>query len=349
MKVIIASTIVPFVKGGGTFIVDWLEQMLVEYGHQVETLKIPFHSWYPEMLDQMLALRLLDLTDSADRLIAIRTPSYLLRHPNKVLWFIHHHRTAYDLWGTKYQEIPSTVEGLRYRDAIYSADNVAFREARRIFTNSRVVSARLKKFNEIDSEVLYPPLMQPERYRTESYGDYILYVSRLVSHKRQDLAVKAMRYTRTPVRLVVAGAPDAGPGDAYVNGLCSFVEQHNLRDRVTILQDWISEDDKIKLFSNCLASIYIPLDEDSYGYSSLESHHARKAVITTTDSGGPPELIHDGENGFIVDPDPKVIARAMDRLYEDRALAQRMGEAGVQRISELGITWDTTIARLLEL
>jgi glycosyltransferase involved in cell wall biosynthesis len=299
------------------------------------------------MMDQMLALRLLDISQSADRLITIRTPSYLLRHPNKVLWFIHHHRTAYDLWGTKYQEFPNTLEGLRYRDAIYSADNVAFREARRIFTNSRVVSGRLKRFNGIDSEILYPPLMQPERYRTNSYGDYILYVSRLVSHKRQDLAVKAMRYTKTPVRLVVAGSPDTGPGDPYLAELLTFVRQHDLEKRVTVRHNWISEEDKIGLFADCLASIYTPLDEDSYGYSSLESHHARKAVITTTDSGGPPELIRDGENGFIVAPEPEAIARVMDRLYNDRALAQRMGEAGLRRISELGITWDNTIARLL--
>jgi glycosyltransferase involved in cell wall biosynthesis len=347
MKIVIVSTIVPFVKGGGVFIVDWLEEMLIRYGHQVETLKIPFHSWYPEMLDQMLGLRLLDVSESADRLIAIRTPSYLMRHPNKVLWFIHHHRTAYDLWGTKYQEIPNTQEGLRYRDAIYSADNVAFREARRIFTNSKVVSARLKKFNGFDSEVLYPPVMRPERYRSDSYGDYILYVSRVVHHKRQDLAVEAMCHTRTRVRLVVAGTPDLGPTDRHLAEMRSFAEQHDLGDRVTFMAEWISEEEKVRLFANCLASIYIPFDEDSYGYSSLEAHHARRAVITTNDSGGPLELITHEENGFVVDPEPKAIAQAMDRLYKDRAMAQRMGEAGLRRIDELGITWDHTIARLL--
>ena len=106
MRVVVASTFVPFVDGGASFMVDWLEQMLLRRGHEVETLRIPFDSHYPELLDQMLALRLLDVTAHGDRLIAIRTPSYLLRHPAKVLWFIHHHRGAYDLWGTPYQDIP---------------------------------------------------------------------------------------------------------------------------------------------------------------------------------------------------------------------------------------------------
>src|SRR5208337_73100 len=117
MRVIVASTVAPFVEGGGTFIVDWLEQMLREFGHEVDVLKIPFHSYYPEMPAQMLALRLMDIAAHGDRLIAIRPPAYLLRHPNKALWFIHHHRGVYDLWGTRYQDVPDTPVGHAYRRA----------------------------------------------------------------------------------------------------------------------------------------------------------------------------------------------------------------------------------------
>jgi glycosyltransferase involved in cell wall biosynthesis len=344
MKVVIATTIVPFIEGGAIFIVDWLDEMLRRAGHRVEVLKIPFHPCYPEMFDQMLALRLLDVAAYGDRLIAIRTPSYLLRHTNKVIWFIHHHRGAYDLWGTMYQDIPGTREGLRYRDAIFSADNMAFAESQKIFANSRVVAGRLKRFNAVDAEVLYPPLLDPERYRAESYSDYILYVSRLAHHKRQHLAIEALRYTRTPVRLILAGKADS---ETYGQQLLSSIEKYGLGDRVSILPDWISEEEKIKLFANCLGGLYIPYDEDSYGYPSLEAQHASKAVITTSDSGGPPELISDGENGFISAPDPKALAVAMDRLYDNRSLARSLGERGKERIAELGVTWDNVIAKLL--
>jgi glycosyltransferase involved in cell wall biosynthesis len=110
---------------------------------------------------------------------------------------------------------------------------------------------------------------------------------------------------------------------------------------------WITEQEKIEYFARCLASIYIPYDEDSYGYSSLESYHAGKCVISTTDAGGTSELIQDGVSGFIVDPEPKAIAAAMDRLYGDRKLARELGQAGTARIEQLGITWDRVIDRLL--
>jgi glycosyltransferase involved in cell wall biosynthesis len=70
-------------------------------------------------------------------------------------------------------------------------------------------------------------------------------------------------------------------------------------------------------------------------------------VITCTDSGGTLELIQDRSNGRIVDPEPERLAQAMDELYEDRALAERLGRAGNQTLEDLGITWDNVVGRLL--
>jgi glycosyltransferase involved in cell wall biosynthesis len=344
MRVLIASTIVPFIEGGGTFIVDWLEQVLRERGHAVEVLKLPFWSHYRAMPAQTLALRLLDVTQHGDRLIAIRPPSYLLRHPAKVLWFIHHHRGAYDLWGTEYQDLPNTPFGLAHRRAIVHSDHLAFSEARSIFTNSAEVARRLKIYNDVDAQVLYPPVLHPERFHCGEYGDYILYVSRIAHHKRQELAVEAMRHVKTPVRLVIAGKGDE---PAAEDRLRLNVERWDLSDRVTLLLKWISEEEKIELMSRCLGTIYIPFREDSYGYPSLEAHHAGKCVITTADAGGASELIVHGENGLITEPSPEALADAMDRLYSNRKLAQELGRTGVARIERLGITWDRVVERLL--
>ena len=343
MKVLIASTVVPFLEGGGTFIVDWLETMLRRHGHDVETLRIPLMSNSLRLLDQMLAVRLMDLGTNADRLICIRPPSHLLQHPNKVLWFIHHHRQVYDMWDTPHRDVPDSPFGWRLGRAIVRADEVAFAEARAIYTNSRVVGDRLRRFNRVESQVVYPPIFEPERFHCNGYGNFILYMSRAAEHKRQHLAVEAMRHVRTPVRLVLAGRAD---GEEYAERLQAQIARLDLQDRVQWLNEWISEEAKAELLADCLASIYIPEDEDSYGYSSLESHHARKAVITTDDAGGTGELITDGDNGFVTEPSPEAIAAAMDRLYEDRVMARRMGEAGAAAIDRLGITWDRVIERL---
>lgn len=342
MKFLIVSTVVPFIEGGGTFIVDWLSLKLREYGHQTDVLKLPFHSYYPEMLEQMLALRLLDVGQSADRMIAIRTPSYLLQHDQKFLWFIHHHRGAYDLWGTAYQDIPSSPAGVRLRESLITADNQALQEAKRIYTNSKVVSERIRRFNGFESEVVYPPLFSSDKFNCQEYGDFIFYPSRLTHHKRQHLAIEAMKYTRSGVRLVIAGNPES---PAYFSELKGLISKHGLEGRVKLIGAWISEEEKRDFFAHALAGLYIPLDEDSYGYPTLEAFFSKKSMITCSDSGGTLEIVRDGCNGKICAPDPKELADAFDDLFRKRQLAMDMGKTGLETIAAMKITWDNVVEK----
>lgn len=344
MKVAVASTFVPFVDGGGRMIVSDLVAALRQRGHEVDTIAIPSSSAWDSILEQTLALRLLEVSRGSDVLIAIRPPSYALRHPNKRLWFIHHHRTAYDLWGTEYQDFPDGPAGLAARDAIRRSDDRYLREARHVFTNSRTVSGRLASFNGVDSQVLYPPLGHPERFFWAPPEDYVFYPCRIASHKRQLLAVAAAASLRTDARVVIAGAPGQ-PSD--LEPLVAMIAERELEDRVTLMSRWISEQEKAELIARSLGVLYIPYDEDSYGYVSLEAAHARKPVITCSDSGGVLELVRDGEGGLVVEPDAESLAVAIDRLREDPAAATAMGERAHAVLAEKRISWDHVVDSLL--
>jgi glycosyltransferase involved in cell wall biosynthesis len=345
MKIVLASSFVPFVDGGGRFIVEWLERKLLEHGHEVERIYLPFVDYPHNMFAQMAAYRLIDLTEACDRLIAFRPPAYMLRHPCKILWFIHHIRTYYDLWNTEYRPVPDSVSGRAIRDTVFAADNATLGEARHIFTNSRTVSDRLRQFNGIESEVLYPPLRDPERFRSDGYGDEIVCVSRVEHHKRQHLLIEALRHTQTPVKLRLCGMSCSPP--TYSEELKALASRLGLDGRVVFEQRWISEEEKIERLAPALAAAYIPFDEDSYGYPSLEASHARKAILTTTDSGGVTELVIDSLNGYVCAPHPQALGAAMDRLFLDRSRALTMGQAGYQRVLDLGITWDKVVQKLL--
>jgi glycosyltransferase involved in cell wall biosynthesis len=344
MKIGLVSSAVPLINGGGRFIAEWLETELRGRGHQVETVLIPSADNPETVLQQMLAFRTINLSDAYDLVITFRPPAHVVQHPNKVVWFIHHLRQFYDLWGTPYCSVPDTAPGRALRAQIFSADNFALNEAKRVFTNSRVVKDRLAHFNAIDAEVLYPPVLAPERFRSGAYGDEIVSVCRLESHKRQHLLVEALRHTRTPVRLRLCGA---GSSPAYALDLKKTAKRLGVTDRVSIENRWITEEEKVDLLETALASAYVPFDEDSYGYPTIEAAHARRCTISVSDSGGVPEFVTDGVNGFITSPEPKAIAEAFDRLHADRAFARRMGESANERVSVLGIDWDTAIGKLL--
>ncbi|MBG1260437.1 glycosyltransferase family 4 protein [Nostoc commune] len=345
MKIAIVNTTVPFIYGGAEFLADSLQSKLIEYGHQALVIRIPF-KWYPasNIVDHMLACRLIKL-ENIDRVIALKFPSYYVKHPNKVLWLLHQFRQAYDLWGTPYQDIPNTPEGLKIRETIIHADNIYLQEAKKIYTNSHVVSNRLKRFNGFNSEILYPPLIDPHLYSCQSYGDYIFYPSRISGGKRQDLVVESFKFTKTNVKLVIAGNADT-PED--LTRIESLVDNNNLTDNVKILSKFISQEEKAHLFANALGCAYIPYDEDSYGYVTLESYQSRKPVITCTDSGGTSVVVKDGLTGYVVAPEPQAIAAAIDRLFINKNLTKSLGEAGYEHLMALNITWDNVIQRLTQ-
>jgi len=344
MKVLVASTFVPFIEGGGRMIVRDLVKAVRERGHDVDTIEIPFHSQWDVMLDQMLSLRLLDVSDDADVLVAIRTPSYAINHPNKRLWFIHHHRGAYDLWGTPWQDLPSTPAGLAMREAIRGSDDLYLRESQRIFTNSQVVADRLREFNGLDGTVLYPPLGQPETFFREDAENYVFYPCRITSHKRQYLAIEAAARLSSDMRVVIAGSPDHPD---HLAMLTDLVDAEGVGDRVEIIPRWISEQEKAALIARSAGVLYIPFDEDSYGYVTLEAFQAHKPVITCKDSGGTLEIIEDGVNGFVVESEPGSLAHAIDALaaLPDRGVA--MGDRAFGSLGQKNISWDHVVDSLL--
>ena len=135
------------------------------------------------------------------------------------------------------------------------ADNATLGEARHIFTNSRTVSDRLRQFNGIASEVLYPPLRDPERFRCDGYGDEIVCVSRMEHHKRQHLLIEALSYTRTPVKLRLCGVSNWG---IYKRDLEALTNRLGLEERVIIEHRWITEEEKAERIAACAGRCLCP-------------------------------------------------------------------------------------------
>jgi glycosyltransferase involved in cell wall biosynthesis len=344
MRIAIVNNQAPFVRGGAELLAEWLHDKLEEYGHEARIVRIPFQ-WNPpeRIIDHMLAARLVRLAN-VDRVVAFKFPAYYIPHDDKVLWLLHQFRQAYDLWGTSFQGIPNTPTGHRIRDAIVEADRLHLEEAKRIYTNSKIVGHRLGLYSGLESEPLFPPLFDSSPYRCEEYGDYFFFPSRINAIKRQHLAVEAMAHIKSDAKLVIAGPPDTSED---LDRLMGAVHEHDLERRVQVIPHWISDAEKLRLLAGARGVIYIPLGEDSYGYVTLEAFHARKPVITLMDSGGTHELIRDRYNGRIVGG-ALGLAEAIDELAENRALAERLGQSALETISELDISWDRVVRCLTE-
>ena len=178
-NILICTTQVPFTKGGAESHVDGLRRALVEAGYQAEVVALPF-KWYPptEIMRGAMAWRMLDVSAAngqpVDLVIGMKFPAYLVAHEKKVLWILHQHRSAYNLWGTPFDDLSTFPEGVRVREWIKHCDEHFIPEARKVFANSRTVAERLKHYNNIDSEALYHPPPLASQLKSGEQGDYIL-------------------------------------------------------------------------------------------------------------------------------------------------------------------------------
>ncbi len=195
MRIVVAEARVPFARDGAELHAQSLVAQLRLRGHDAETVALPFHGRKSELLEQACAWRLLNLSSSnarpIDVLIATRFPTWFARHPRKVVWLIHQHRAAYDLYGTPYSDFTGSEDDARLREQLTAMDSRMFAECERIVTNAQNTANRVQRFNGIAARPVYHPPPITGRLRSGEYGDYILLVSRLEPVKRVDLAIRA--------------------------------------------------------------------------------------------------------------------------------------------------------------
>src|SRR5437762_1173780 len=203
-------------------------------------------------------------------------------------------------------------------------DTTALSECRALFTISRNVASRLRRYNGLEGTPLYPPPHHLGLYRRDGYGDYLFYAGRLDRRKRRDLAIDAMKRVRSGARLKIAGTGPLEPElRKQIQGLA-------VEDRVELV-GFVSADDLVSLYAGCRAAYYAPFNED-YGYVTVEAFLSRKPVLTTTDAGGPLEFVSPGETGLVAEPAPEAIAAAIDAFWQaPLARVAEMGEAGHAR------------------
>ena len=189
---------------------------------------------------------------------------------------------------------------------------------------------------------------------------YALFVGRITRQKGLTHLLDAARFLNPEAQLVLcAGAPDTPQIAAEIARMVS--DLHQARARVIWIDRMVPRRDLVQLLSHATVfvcpSLYEPL-----GIVNLEAMACGTAVVAT-DTGGIPEVVEDGETGYLVpfDPvpdavpaprDPEEFAHAMaeriDVLLSDPALAAKLGEAGRHRAGG-EFSWSAVAARTLRL
>ena len=330
------------VEGGHMVIARSLVDALRDAGHHADIIVTP-QNRFGRQASAYLATWLTDVTmadgQAIDQVISLRFPSYAVRHPKHVCWLNHTMREYYDLWDSFRATLSrrGVIKEQVRRRGMHLADRYLLgRNVSKLFVQSETVGKRLAMWPELKPQVLYPPAPQ-RNYRCDDYGDYIFMVSRLTRLKRADLLIEALASADgAGINAVIAGEGDER---ARLEGL---VARHGLTQRVRFAGR-LDEEGLLTHLARCRAVCFPPVQED-FGFVTVEAFASRKAVITCGDSGGPAELVQDGVNGFVCDPTPESLARALAKVSEDRTLAERMGAAALTAGAQLN--WPDTVRQL---
>ncbi|MCY7392958.1 MAG: glycosyltransferase family 4 protein [Leptolyngbyaceae cyanobacterium CAN_BIN12] len=138
-------------------------------------------------------------------------------------------------------------------------------------------------------------------------------------------AIALLRQQGIPATLEIAGEDEQG-GTGYRKELESLVQRLNLTDSVRLLGATSEQTIKTSLENAhvfALASLHEPL-----GVAIMEAM-AMEVPVIVTGSGGVKELIEQGVDGLLVEPQaPQQLADTILKLLHDRQLAQKLGTAG---------------------
>jgi starch synthase len=186
-------------------------------------------------------------------------------------------------------------------------------------------------------ESTFHPQLEAKRPRT------ILFVGALQAHKGALVLLQALQHLRHPARVVfLTISRTRDYGDAFAHAL----EEERARgfhdiEHVPDLRD----QDRLIQYYQSATVLATPSLKAVFELVNLEALACGTPVVASR-VGGFPELIRDGENGFLVPPgDPPALAARLDEVLDSPELARRLGEEGRRTILR-EFTWTRAAEKL---
>jgi len=375
---IVAPSSVPFVIGGAEKLWWGLQHAINQQTeHVCELIKLPSperNFW--EIIGSYRRFSELNL-DHFDRVISTKYPAWMVHHAEHVVFLQHTLRGLYDtypallpkrlnpipaaaqrllqllrapgidrtalpdIFGTiealKHAELPPdllTLPGPLLREIVHTFDRIALdpAEIRAYHAISATVARREEYFPEQAQVNILPHPSDLARYETAAPRS-IFTISRLDRPKRIDRLIQAYIEAGIDIPFEIAGT---GPEEERLRALAKDHPGIRFLGR-------LNDDEVIRHYAEALFVPFIPQDEDM-GLITLEAMRSGKAVLTTTDAGGPTEFIRHGATGLIVDPTVKALAEGFRQLALDIPHTLAMGQAALRDAEE--VNWPRVVTAL---
>jgi glycosyltransferase involved in cell wall biosynthesis len=169
---------------------------------------------------------------------------------------------------------------------------------------------------------------------TELFSDYnmpreavLVGVGAFVREKNIRFVVEALAAVRPPRPRLVWIGNVSSPG--YLEELKRLAASAGVAFEPRVR---VEDRELVELLNRALAMVYAPRLEP-FGLAPLEAGACGLPVVAVAE-GGVRETVIDGVNGLLVEHDAAAMARAIERLRDDRDYARSLGAAGIQLVRD---------------
>ena len=222
------------------------------------------------------------------------------------------------------------VRALRSADAVTGCSGMVLDDLRERFRLSGGVVVP----NGVDLDEPARVGVGPDAEGITADGPVVLAIGRAVRVKGFDLLLRAFAKANRPAgtSLVIGGDGPELPGlkiladELGVGGSVSFTGR---LDRTQVVRTMAAAD-----------LIVVPSRIEAFGIVILEAWRSGTALLAT-DCGGPRDLIRDGHNGRLIDPqDETRFAAVLTELLADATQRQRLADEGLRSVQNF--SWEHT-------
>ena len=186
----------------------------------------------------------------------------------------------------------------------------------------------------------------------------LLSLSRLVRRKGHHIIIESLKdltKNYSNVKYLIAGTGDKN----YEQELREYVEKLNLQKNINFL-GYVNEQKKKIIYNMCDVFLMTSLPTDhegnseGFGITFLEANACGKPVIGTN-VGGIPDVIKDGNNGFLIEPNnPRELQKTIEKIINDKNYYNFLSKNSIKHIKEnfdinlIGKKFDLLIDRLYD-
>ena len=262
--------------------VSFMQQLPMIHRHHQ-----PYLFLYPRAFDR-LKLDGFDLVLSSSSAFAkgvrapVGVPHICYCHsPMRFVWDFDRYAEREHMHGVARRLLPLMLRRMRQWDLRTSLRVDQF------IANSSTVAARIKKYWNRDSTIIFPPVDTEKIHPVpeSDVQDYFMLISRLVPYKRFDVAIDAFNRLGLPLKIVG-------------NGRARAALERQAGPNIEFLGN-VSDEEKHHLFAHCRAAIFPA--EDDFGIAQVEAQAAGRPVIALS-AGGALDTVVDGFNGVLFRP-----------------------------------------------